>query len=71
EAVPDFMRPLVQRVYVQGAVSTNDNTVGTTSSQNTTTPDFLIELYFPNNIVGAGKVAPVTKSWGLDVTWEP
>jgi hypothetical protein len=65
------MRPLVQRVYVQGAVSASDNSVSGGTSQNTTTPDFLIELYFPNNIVGAGKVAPVTRSWGLDVTWEP
>jgi hypothetical protein len=71
EAVPKFMRPLVQRMYVQGAVSASDNTVSGGTSQTTTTPDFLIELYFPNNIVGAGKVAPVTRSWGLDVTWEP
>jgi autotransporter translocation and assembly factor TamB len=72
EAVPKFMRPLVQRMYVQGAVSTPDNNIGGGgTTQTTTTPDFLIELYFPNNIVGAGKVAPVTRSWGLDVTWEP
>jgi translocation and assembly module TamB len=71
EAVPKFMRPLVQRVYVQGAVSASDPNTSGGTSQNTTTPDFLIELYFPNNIVGAGKVAPVTRSWGLDVTWEP
>jgi hypothetical protein len=70
EAVPKFMRPLVQRVYVQGAVSTRgqSDTEGTTG---TATPDFLIELYFPHNIVGTGRVAPITRSWGLDVTWEP
>jgi autotransporter translocation and assembly factor TamB len=74
EAVPKFMRSLVQRVYLQGAVSTADSGAGDTTgggTQSATTPDFLIELYFPNSIVGAGRVAPTTRSWGLDVTWEP
>ena len=72
EAVPKFMRSLVQRVYVQGALSTADNTATeTTSTASVTTPDFLIELYFPNNIVGAARVAPTVRSWGLDITWEP
>ncbi|HKU41360.1 MAG TPA: translocation/assembly module TamB domain-containing protein [Polyangiales bacterium] len=72
EAVPKFMRPLVQRVYVQGAVSTKDESSQSSESANQgATPDFLIELYFPHNIVGSGKVAPITRSWGLDVTWEP
>ena len=44
---------------------------GTSSSAGSATPDFLLELYFPNNIVGAGRVAPTTRSWGLDITWEP
>jgi hypothetical protein len=72
EAVPKFMRPLVQRVYVQGALSTRDDTAAEGSgNQNSATPDFLIELYFPHNIVGTGRVAPTSRSWGLDVTWEP
>ena len=74
EAVPEFMRSFVQRIYVQGALSTGDSTLtssATTTASNRTTPDFLIELYFPNNIIGSGKVAPATRSWGLDVTWEP
>jgi len=70
EAVPTFMRSLVERVYLQGAVSTAGQT-GSTSAGSGTTPDFLLELYFPHNIVGAGKVAPTTRSWGVDVTWEP
>jgi autotransporter translocation and assembly factor TamB len=75
EVVPPFMRSLVQRVYVQGALSTGSN-AGTTGNEPTTnqglaTPDFLIELYFPKNIVGSGRVAPTTRSWGVDVTWEP
>jgi len=72
EAVPPFMRSLVQRVYLQGAISTAD-TSGSSNNANagSATPDFLLELYFPNNIVGAGRVAPTTRSWGLDVTWEP
>lgn len=73
EAVPKFMRPLVQRVYVQGALSTGDQTAAGEGAGNTSsaTPDFLIELYFPHNIVGTGRVAPTSRSWGLDVTWEP
>jgi hypothetical protein len=71
EAVPKFMRSLVQRVYVQGALSTSDSTAVEASSQSVTTPDFLIELYFPNSIVGAARVAPTVRSWGLDITWEP
>jgi hypothetical protein len=71
EAVPQFMRPLVQRVYVQGAVSTQNDATGEGASENVATPDFLIELYFPHNIVGTGRVAPTARSWGLDVTWEP
>jgi hypothetical protein len=70
EAVPKFMRPLVQRVYVQGAVSTRDQSESQ-GNTGTATPDFLIELYFPHNIVGTGRVAPISRSWGLDVTWEP
>jgi hypothetical protein len=72
EAVPKFMRPLVQRVYVQGALSTRDDTAGEgAANENAATPDFMIELYFPHNIVGTGRVAPTSRSWGLDVTWEP
>jgi len=70
EAVPKFMRSLVQRVYVQGALSTADSTA-VEASQSVTTPDFLIELYFPNSIVGAARAAPTVRSWGLDITWEP
>ena len=72
EAVPPFMRSLVQRVYLQGAISTADSGASSTGANTgQATPDFLLELYFPNNIVGAGRVAPTTRSWGLDVTWEP
>jgi translocation and assembly module TamB len=75
EVVPPFMRSLVQRVYVQGALSTSSGSTTTagepTTSSSLATPDFLIELYFPKNIVGAGRVAPTTRSWGVDVTWEP
>jgi hypothetical protein len=71
EAVPPFMRSLVQKVYLQGAISTADQTASSTNTSGATTPDFLLELYFPNNLVGAGRVAPTTRSWGVDVTWEP
>lgn len=65
--VPEFMRPFIQKVYLQGAVSaaqTDQEVV-----RNTAPLDFLIELYFPSNIVGSGHFAP--DRWGLDVTWQP
>ena len=75
EVVPPFMRSLVQRVYIQGALSTRSGASAGTgdpaAGSSRATPDFLIELYFPKNIVGAGRVAPTTRSWGVDVTWEP
>ncbi len=79
EAVPKFMRSFVQRVYLQGAVgSTQQSTTadtstagsGTGASTSSAMLDFLIELYFPHNLVGTGRFSPET-AWGLDVTWEP
>jgi translocation and assembly module TamB len=75
EAVPKFMRSFVQRVYLQGAVSsaqqgTGTDTTTSAATSTTTTLDFLIELYFPHNLVGTGRFSPET-AWGLDVTWEP
>jgi translocation and assembly module TamB len=75
EVVPPFMRSLVERVYIQGALSTRSGAAAGSGDPSANsaraTPDFLIELYFPKNIVGAGRVAPTTRSWGVDVTWEP
>jgi hypothetical protein len=71
DAVPKFMRSLVQRVYVQGAVSTSEQAgLDPTADTGNATLDFLIELYFPRNIVGSGRFAPANY-WGLDITWEP
>ena len=71
DLIPEFMRALVQRVYVQGAISTQDDQAASNtgqSSQNSTL-DLLIELYFPNNLVGAGRFAE--GAWGVELTWEP
>lgn len=72
--VPKFMRKLVRRVYIQGAVSTgsNEETQATTQQDENSfsrSLDFLIELYFPHNIVGSGNFA--RDRWGVDVIWEP
>ena len=73
--VPKFMRKLVRRMYVQGAVSTRSSADGELQQQQPAEEslgdalDFLIELYFPHNIVGSGKFSP--SSWGVDVIWEP
>jgi hypothetical protein len=73
--VPKFMRKLVRRVYVQGAVSTGTGE-GTEVAQQqeeedsfARSLDFLIELYFPHNIVTSGNFA--RDRWGVDVIWEP
>lgn len=69
---PAFMRRFVNKIYVEGGipVSSGDNTQADQAQQSSRTSlDILLELYFPNHIVGAGRVGPDT--WGLDVTWEP
>lgn len=69
--VPKFLRPIVRRAYVEGAVTTGSQTQGGTTGP--ASVDFLLELYFPHNIVGAGRVTPGSTQvqWGLDATWEP
>jgi hypothetical protein len=70
--VPKFMRKLVQRVYIEGGVYTpgNEPTAAEQSGGTTTSSlQFLIELYFPHNIVGSGRFAP--DNWGVDALWEP
>jgi hypothetical protein len=77
--IPKFMRSFVRRVYVEGGVSTAATatatdagaTTSSTATEDTaaTRLDFLIELYFAHNIVGAGRFGQ--ESWGMDVTWEP
>ena len=70
--VPKFMRSLVQRVYLQGGLTSGGNGTQTTTTEEatpSTSVDFLMELYFPHDLVGAGHFGQ--SSWGLDVTWEP
>jgi len=69
--VPKFLRSIVRRAYVEGAVTTgSENQDGSTGPASV---DFLLELYLPHNIVGAGRVTPGNNQvqWGVDVTWEP
>ncbi|MDH5672583.1 MAG: translocation/assembly module TamB domain-containing protein [Myxococcales bacterium] len=72
--VPKFMRSLVERVYLEGAYTRgdqpdDDGTDQIAGEETSNRLDFLIELYFPHNIVGSGKFGQ--NNWGLDVTWEP
>lgn len=73
--VPRFMRKLVRRVYIQGAVSTGSGEQlqlaesEPADSSFSRSLDFLIEMYFPHNIVGSGMFA--ADRWGVDVVWEP
>jgi translocation and assembly module TamB len=78
QAIPDWLRPIVRGIYVEGffTAQNNDrnapNTTTTTYSNATQGQQvgFLMELQFPRNIVGAGTYAP-QNNWGLDVTWQP
>jgi autotransporter translocation and assembly factor TamB len=70
--IPKALRGVVQRVYIAGGVlSAGNQTVATDSGPppENTSVEFLIELYFANNLVGSGRVAP--PDWGVDVLWEP
>jgi hypothetical protein len=76
EIVPKFMRSVVRRVYVQGgyttpgeAAATSEGTESAEDSAPSPSLDFLLELYFRHDIVGAGRFGE--QGWGLDVTWEP
>lgn len=69
EVIPPFLRKVIQKVYLQGAVSTAQLQDDPAYANQDASLDFLIELYFPHSIVGSGHFA--TDRWGLDVTWEP
>ena len=69
--VPKFMRSVVKKVYVQGAVSTSDGDSSVRDARDRGLLDFLIEVYFPHDIIGTGRFAPDTDTWGLDLMWEP
>ncbi|MCG8553748.1 MAG: translocation/assembly module TamB domain-containing protein [Proteobacteria bacterium] len=73
QLIPKFLRSIVHQAYLEGsaAIHSPDN-----SQQDSTGAgldpalDMVIELYFPHNIVGRGRVAP-QRRWDLDLTWEP
>lgn len=74
--VPDALRSVVRRVYVQGGVTgaAEDTATGTAAQAQSDTAksaefDVLVKLYFPASIVGTGTVG--ASRWGLDLTWEP
>jgi hypothetical protein len=78
EIVPKILRPIVRRVYVQGGYTTpgeaaeaaaSSDSGGAQETAPTPSLDFLLELYFRHDIVGAGRFGE--QGWGLDVTWEP
>jgi hypothetical protein len=66
------MRKLVRRVYVEGAIAgtTEEQRASPDNNAEAISPEFLIELYFPHNIVGSGRFSGQV-SWGVDVLWEP
>jgi len=70
---PEFIRALVRKIYVEGGKSIRSQSGGEANESTAETSadglDILLQLYFPHNIVGAGKLG--SGMWGLDVTWEP
>jgi autotransporter translocation and assembly factor TamB len=72
--VPEALRAVVRRVYVQGGVtgaSTDASGASVQQGQTANSAEFdvLVKLYFPASIVGTGTVGQ--SHWGLDLTWEP
>lgn len=70
--VPAPLRGLVKRIYIAGGVLSPDaqsaNIEGGAPPENTAL-EFLIELYFPHNLVGSARAAP--PDWAIDMLWEP
>jgi TamB, inner membrane protein subunit of TAM complex len=70
--IPDFMRGFVRGAYVEGIVSTGDNTNskgGENTSGNAQT-GVLLELQLPSDLVWAGKYGP-GQTWSVDLDWRP
>jgi hypothetical protein len=70
--IPDFMRGFVRGAYVEGIVSTGDNTSnkgGEHTSGNAET-GVLLELQLPSDLVWAGKYGP-GQTWSVDLDWRP
>lgn len=61
--VPDFLRPLVLGLYLEGIVGEN----GQNQSVDT---GVLLELYFPHQLIGSGQYGP-GNTWALDLAWDP
>ncbi|MEM9195119.1 MAG: translocation/assembly module TamB domain-containing protein, partial [Myxococcota bacterium] len=70
--IPEFLRPIVRGAYVQGLLTTASNDDGGDSSTELL-PGAQIELQFPYNLVGTGRVNynGSNVGWGVDFTWEP
>lgn len=68
QLLPDFIRPVVEGVYLEGQVAGQLGDQQSTSSP--VSGRALIEVQFPYNIVTTGQV-DTEANWSVDVTWEP
>ncbi len=74
--VPDWLRPLVQGIYVEGIVG-SESVAGSAveGGQNKQWSSgvrggVLLELDFPHDLVGTGQYGP-GETWSVDLGWEP
>lgn len=71
--IPAPLRGLVKRIYIAGGVLSPDAQSSSVESggaaPENTSLEFLIELYFPHNLVGSARAAP--PDWAFDFLWEP
>ncbi|HKP63303.1 MAG TPA: translocation/assembly module TamB domain-containing protein [Polyangiales bacterium] len=69
--IPDFMKGFVKGAYVEGVVSTGDETQrGGDSGGGGAQTGVLLELMLPKDLVWAGKYGP-GQTWSIDLDWRP
>ena len=69
--IPSFLRPLVVDAYVEGIVTSQEQTAsGQVTSDNNAGAAALLELRFPHDLTTEAQYGPGQR-WSLDLGWEP
>ena len=67
--IPDFLRQVIQGLYVEGTFTSRESEGGTNASGQAL-PGVLVEAQWPKNWVATFNFDPPS-NWAIDVTWEP
>jgi translocation and assembly module TamB len=69
--IPEFLRGIVVDAYVEGIVSSREQTdEGQVTQQGATGAAVLLELRFPHSLLSEAQYGPGPR-WSLDLSWEP